>query len=58
MQSDDEVILLMKTLPECAAAITAEVQQLHSYEIPAILHWTVAVNDSYADWLSKEVVIP
>lgn len=55
VQREAEVLLLIKTRPELAAALAARVRALHPYDCPEIVHAPLAVaNPDYARWLAEE----
>jgi periplasmic divalent cation tolerance protein len=58
LQSDAEFILLLKTLPPCEELVAARVRALHTYNVPAILHWRVKANADYIDWMKREIQLP
>lgn len=52
VQVDDEVLLVIKTTDDRAAALETRVQELHSYDVPEfIVIEPSAVSDTYLDWL-------
>ena len=58
IQSEDEFILLVKTLRHCEAQVTERVKQMHPYEVPAILRWRVNANEAYVDWMKTVIRVP
>jgi periplasmic divalent cation tolerance protein len=54
--TDQEIVLILKTSAALAAALTARVQELHSYQIPSILEIPVlGGNAAYLSWLGAEL---
>jgi periplasmic divalent cation tolerance protein len=58
METAGEFILLIKTFPECESHVIELIQSMHSYEIPAILHWHVRVNAAYFTWMQSVIIRP
>src|ERR1700710_953760 len=53
---DGELLLLIKTLEEEFDAVAATIRELHSYELPEILSWSVARGEpSFLDWIASSV---
>ncbi len=52
---ENEVILLIKTLPEKALPITHLIEEQHSYDIACIMHVPVHVNEKYFDWMLEQI---
>lgn len=57
IEQADEVVSLLKTRPELASEVEVAVMQLHSYHVPCILHWEVAANADYEQWIQQETRI-
>jgi periplasmic divalent cation tolerance protein len=54
LQEDEEVLCLIKTRPEVFDRARARILQLHPYEVPEILAFTVDNGTpAYLDWLKK-----
>ncbi len=49
METEDEWVVVIKTLPECYTIAVEKITNLHPYEVPAILDWKVGVNPAYYD---------
>ncbi len=49
-----EVVVLFKTVHECAAKAVHFLQDLHEYDIPCISQANVEVTDSFGQWLIRE----
>lgn len=54
-QSGAEWPLLMKTCTDRVEAAVARIHALHSYTVPAILHWPVEATPEYAAWATGAV---
>lgn len=52
---EGEFVLLGKTREENYDNIIAEVEKIHSYDIPCILKIPMEANGKYEDWLEKEL---
>ena len=53
MQSDAEILLLIKTRCELYATLEAFIRTEHSYEVPEIVQLKAdAVSDSYLGWIT------
>jgi periplasmic divalent cation tolerance protein len=49
----DELLLVAKTTPACAAALRARIAALHPYEVPEVLELPVGGGlPAYLDWLA------
>ncbi len=46
-----EVAVLCKTKPALINGIHAKVRELHSYEIPMVLSWSVDANSAFEKWV-------
>jgi len=56
LEKNEEIPLLMKTLPEKYEALQARIKQLHSYTTPLVLAWkTSDVDPAYMDWARAAV---
>jgi periplasmic divalent cation tolerance protein len=52
VQSDDEILLLIKTRRELYAPLEAFIKEVHSYEVPEIVQLSAeTVSDSYLRWI-------
>jgi periplasmic divalent cation tolerance protein len=49
---DSEYVILAKTKETKLDEIKARVGEMHPYEIPCILNFSVAANEKYANWIS------
>jgi periplasmic divalent cation tolerance protein len=56
IEQADEVPALFKTSSEQADRLIARIAELHSYETPAIVAWSIfKLLASYGDWVETEV---
>ena len=53
LQNDQEFILIAKTFPDKINSLMDHIRGMHSYEIPAILHWEVEANEEYIEWMKS-----
>ena len=54
---DSEFMLLIKSVEDEYAAIQAAIQELHSYELPEILRFSVSGGEQrFLDWLTESVL--
>lgn len=56
MQSEDECVLILKTIPFLKNDLTTFIISRHPYEVPCIINWNVEVNDNYGDWIKQNVL--
>jgi periplasmic divalent cation tolerance protein len=52
IERSEEVQILIKSHPACAAALQEAVRELHSYSTPQWLVWPAEAGEAYAAWLS------
>jgi periplasmic divalent cation tolerance protein len=52
IERSEEVQILIKSHPACAAALEQAVRELHSYSTPQWLVWPAQADEAYAAWLS------
>jgi len=57
MNSEMEWVAIMKTLPALAGQTEAKILDLHPYDTPAVLHWQVACNATYHEWVTQQLII-
>ncbi|MFZ5747581.1 MAG: divalent-cation tolerance protein CutA [Pseudomonadota bacterium] len=50
----DEVPVLFKTMPNLVARLRDRIAALHSYDLPVIEAWPVAVTDAAFAWVDAE----
>jgi len=55
IQTDDEFVAIVKTIPEMWDKVVKEVEQLHPYEVPCIMKIEVTANESYEAWVREQV---
>ncbi|GAA5220523.1 divalent-cation tolerance protein CutA [Membranihabitans marinus] len=53
--SDKEWVLWMKTILPLKEKAIDRLGELHPYDIPCILNYTVEANSSYVEWLEQQV---
>lgn len=53
-----EVRLVIKSLPECEAALQALLAQRHPYELPQFVAQRMKASKAYGQWVRAEVVVP
>lgn len=56
MTTNGEWIAIMKTTLAATDAASLKIAEIHSYEVPAILHWQVHTNEAYGRWVMEQVV--
>ena len=55
LEHDEEVGMIVKTVPGRAADTAQRIGELHPYEVPAILHLPVTeANAPYLEWLRQQ----
>ncbi len=52
---NNETVIIAKTLEKNYGKIKEEVKKIHSYDIPCILKIDAEANESYDNWVKKEV---
>lgn len=56
VERSEETLLLIKSTEENAASIAATLRELHSYEVPELLAFTVESGlDAYLNWIAAAV---
>lgn len=56
IEKSSECILLLKTLHEKLEAIEERIQQIHTYEVPCVISFTMdQVSKKYSDWLANQI---
>lgn len=55
---EEEVRLVIKTLPQCEPALQALFAQHHPYQVPQFLAVTMRASQAYADWAGAQVQLP
>ena len=56
--ADAEVRLTAKTLPACAGALQALLEEQHPYELPQFLATCMHASPAYHAWVRGEVTVP
>ena len=54
IEAEEEHPLLLKTRPELADKVEAEIARLHPYDVPPILRIPMEANAAYLDWIAAE----
>ncbi|AVO37613.1 divalent-cation tolerance protein CutA [Pukyongiella litopenaei] len=54
IETAEEHPLLLKTRPDLADRVEAEIARLHPYDVPPILRMTMQANAAYLDWIAAE----
>ena len=52
---EQEFVVLAKTTDEMYDPVKAEVEKIHSYEVPCVIKINADANNSYLNWLEGEV---
>ena len=55
MRDEKEVVIIAKTIDRNYDKIKKEVSKIHSYDVPCILKIDAEANESYEQWVNKEV---
>lgn len=55
LQKEDEHLLILKTLPWAASTLQSLIEEQHEYDIPCILMIRASVNESYFDWMKRQI---
>ena len=55
IQDEKEVVILAKTIDKNYNKIKKEVSKMHSYDVPCIIKIDAEANESYEQWVNKEV---
>jgi periplasmic divalent cation tolerance protein len=59
VQRDDEVALLLKTRETLFEPLRARIRELHGYDLPCIVAWSIADGDAgYLDWIRAQTRRP
>ena len=56
IQNDDEFVSLVKTTPNLWERVKKRVEELHPYDVPAIIKMEVEANDAYEEWIKTSVI--
>lgn len=52
---EPEYPAILKTKTNHVDILKERIRELHSYDIPAIIHWNAGVNNAYWTWMQNEV---
>jgi periplasmic divalent cation tolerance protein len=55
IRDEKEFVIIAKTKNKNYKTIKGEVKKIHSYDVPCILKIDTEANESYANWINKEV---
>lgn len=55
LTSQTEWIAIMKTSIVKANHTITKIEEIHSYQVPAILHWEASANEAYALWIDEQI---
>lgn len=58
LQNENEYLVILKTLPEAVSTLQSLIEERHEYDLPCILAIKAVVNESYYDWMKKQIRIP
>lgn len=54
VETDSEVLLIIKTTEPCVAPMTARIVALHPYDVPEVIsHPITAGHETYLDWVRQ-----
>ena len=53
VEEGSERILFLKSQKNRLAEITEVIQELHSYDCPCILNWSINANAPFAEWVNS-----
>lgn len=57
INTDQEVVVIFKTVKDFARLLAEEVKRLNTYEVPAIVGLPIIGGDpDYLDWVTKETI--
>jgi len=56
IQTDNEFVAIVKTVPEMWDKVVAEVERQHPYEVPCIVRMEVTANEKYEAWIREQVL--
>jgi len=52
---EDEFVAIMKTVPSVQEKVTLHIEEIHPYDVPAIISWRASVNEKYHGWIVSEI---
>ncbi|MEK7253880.1 MAG: divalent-cation tolerance protein CutA [Bacteroidota bacterium] len=55
IQHEAEWVSIVKTATELGQVVQAEVEKIHSYEVPCIMRFEVSANEAYERWIRESV---
>ncbi len=56
IESDREIVSLLKTRSESWEKVRAEIEKIHPYDIPCIIKIDVQANKKYEEWIYDETI--
>ncbi|MBK9736719.1 MAG: divalent-cation tolerance protein CutA [Saprospiraceae bacterium] len=56
LASDNEYIVIMKTVLSLMTRVEKRLEELHPYDIPAIINWKASANKAYVLWVESKVL--
>ena len=56
LNEDDEVVTILKTSTNNAAALEKYIVTNHDYDVPAIISFQANANESYGNWLGQQLI--
>jgi periplasmic divalent cation tolerance protein len=58
IETANEAVLLVKTRTELVPRVIARVREMHSYEVPCAVSWSITSgNPDYLDWIAAETAV-
>jgi periplasmic divalent cation tolerance protein len=57
-ETDEEYAVIFKTTAKVLEALKKRIKELHSYELPCILHWNVSGTEEYLSWIEENTAHP
>jgi len=57
IESDDEIVSLLKTRSENWKAVEQEIEAIHPYDVPCIIKIDVDANSKYSQWIYDETAV-
>ena len=55
LNKDDEVLLLVKTTAANKEKVISTIEDIHFYDIPAIIAFPIEANSAYENWIKSNV---
>lgn len=52
-QNEKEIVTLLKTKKDNWKRLKKKIIELHPYDVPCIIKWTVKANNEYEQWIEK-----